>query len=126
LAPLALLVHQDLVPVAMAPQPVLVRLFPAQAGIMNHTTAGFTYKQISASGNVCAVDGIMAGIFISAASNTPTITIYDDAATGTTTKIVDTFTPVAGTWYPLPFAFSKGLNVVVGGTLSATVGFISG
>jgi hypothetical protein len=93
---------------------------------MNHTTAGFTYKQISASGNVCAVDGVLAGIFISAASNTPTITVYDDAATGTTTKIVDTFTPVAGTWYPLPFAFSKGLNVVVGGTVSATVGFISG
>jgi|GraSoiStandDraft_51_1057287.scaffolds.fasta_scaffold507260_1 hypothetical protein len=93
---------------------------------MNHTTAGFTYKQTITSGNVCKVDGIMGGIFISSASNTPTITVYDDAANGTNTKIVDTFTPVAGTWYPLPFAFSAGLNVVIGGTVSATVGFISG
>lgn len=93
---------------------------------MNHNTAGFTYKQITASGNVCAIDGIMGGIFVSAASATPTITVYDDPSTGTTTKIVDTFTPVAGTFYPLPFAFSKGLNVVIGGTVSATVGFISG
>lgn len=93
---------------------------------MNHNTAGFTYKQIAASGNVCAIDGIMGGIFVSAASSTPTITVYDDPATGTGTKIVDTFTPVAGTWYPMPFAFSKGLNVVISGTVSATVGYISG
>lgn len=93
---------------------------------MNHTTAGFSYKQITASGNVCGIDGIMDGIFVSAASATPTITVYDDAAAGTTTKIVDTFTPVAGTFYRLPFAFANGLNVVIGGTVSATVGFISG
>jgi hypothetical protein len=91
---------------------------------MNHTTAGFTYKQISASGNVCAVDGIMAGIFVSSTTS-GTVTIYDDAATGTTTKMVDTATLALG-WNPMPFAFSKGLNIVVGGTLSATVGFISG
>lgn len=93
---------------------------------MNHNTAGFSYKQIAASGNVCAVDGILGGIFVSAASATPTVTIYDDQATGTGTKIIDTFTPVAGQFYPLPFAFSKGLNVVLGGTVSATVAFISG
>jgi hypothetical protein len=56
----------------------------------------------------------------------PSSTGYDDAATGTTTKLVDTFTPVAGTWYPMPFAFSKGLNVVIGGTVSATVGYTPG
>lgn len=93
---------------------------------MNHNTAGFSYKQIATSGNVCAVDGILGGIFVSAASATPTVTIYDDQATGTGTKIVDTFTPVAGQFYPLPFAFSKGLNVVLGGTVSATIAFISG
>lgn len=81
-------------------------------------------RQISASGNVRNTSGGMLGIFVSAASATPTITIYDDAATGTTTKLVDTFTPVAGTWYPLPFAFANGLNVVLGGTVSATVGLI--
>lgn len=93
---------------------------------MNPAAPAYTYKQISANGNVCANDGILGGIFVSAASATPTITIYDDAAAGTTTKIVDTFTPVAGTWYPLPFAFSKGLNVVIGGTVSATVGYVMG
>lgn len=93
---------------------------------MNHNTAGFSYKQIAASGNVCAVDGVLGGIFVSAASGAPTITVYDDPGTGTVTKIVDTFTPVAGQFYPMPFAFSKGLNVVVGGVVSATVGFISG
>ncbi|MDN7481917.1 hypothetical protein QZM38_13890 [Burkholderia orbicola] len=93
---------------------------------MNPAAPAYTPKQISASGNVCANDGILGGIFVSAASATPTITIYDDAATGTNTKIVDTFTPVAGQWYPLPFAFSKGLNVVIGGTVSATVGYVMG
>jgi hypothetical protein len=93
---------------------------------MNHNTAGFTYHQITISGNLCAVDGILGGIFVSAASATPTIAVYDDPANGTATKIVDTFTPVAGTFYPLPFAFAQGLNVVIGGTVSCTVGFISG
>lgn len=92
---------------------------------MNHNTAGFSYKQIAASGNVCAGDGILGGIFVSSASNTPTIAVYDDAATGTTKKIVDTFTPVVG-WNPIPFAFASGLNVVIGGTVSATVGYIPG
>lgn len=93
---------------------------------MNHTTAGFSYHQIITSGNLCKVDGIMAGIFVSAASATPTIAVYDDPANGTGTTIVDTFTPTPGTWYPMPFAFARGLNVVIGGTVSATVGFISG
>lgn len=81
-------------------------------------------RQISVSGNLRNTSGGMLGIFVSAASATPTITIYDDAGTGTTTKLVDTFTPVAGTWYPLPFAFAAGLNVVLGGTVSCTVGLI--
>lgn len=93
---------------------------------MNPAAPAYSYKQITASGNVCANDGILGGIFVSAASATPTITVYDDPATGTSTKIVDTFTPVAGTWYPLPFAFSKGINVVISGTVSATVGYIPG
>ena len=93
---------------------------------MNPAATAYTPKQISASGNVCANDGILGGIFVSAAASTPTITIYDDPATGTSTKLVDTFTPTAGQWYPLPFAFSKGLNVVIGGTVSATVGYVMG
>jgi len=92
---------------------------------MNVVTETFSYKQVSASGNVLNVGGTLGGIFVSAASATPTITVYDDAATGTTTKLVDTFTPQAGTFYPMPFAVSKGLNVVISGTVSATVGYKS-
>lgn len=79
---------------------------------------------LTASANVRNTSGGMLGIFVSAASATPTITVYDDAGMGTASKLVDTFTPVAGTWYPLPFAFGSGLYVVLSGTVSCTVGLI--
>lgn len=81
------------------------------------------YKQIAASGNVCAQPAALAGIFVSAASATPTITVYDDPATGTTRTIVATFTPVAGTYYPMPFRAMFGLNVVIGGAVECTVAY---
>ena len=79
------------------------------------------YKQITATGNISAYPAKLMGMFVSAASGTPTITIYDSATTTTTAKVVDTFTPVAGTWYTIPVAFASGIYVVVGGTVSATV-----
>ena len=85
----------------------------------------FTPKNISVTSNVCAADGIMAGVFCSSSSS-GTLAIYDDAATGTTTKIVDTFNLVAGTWYPLPFAVANGIYCVIGGTASITVGYVRG
>jgi hypothetical protein len=91
---------------------------------MNPAAPAYTYKQISASGNVCAIDGILGGIFVSS-TTAGTVTVYDDAATGTTTKIVDTVTLAVG-WNPMPFAFSKGLNIVIGGTMSATVAYTPG
>lgn len=81
------------------------------------------YKQLSATANVCALPCNVLGVFVSAASATPTITVYDDAATGTSTKVIDTFTPVASTWYPMPCGLSKGCYVVLSGTVSATVVF---
>ena len=81
------------------------------------------YKQISATGNVSAYPTKLVGFFVSAASGTPTITVYDSATTTTTAKIVDTFTPVAATWYAMPMSTSAGLYVVIGGTVSATVVF---
>lgn len=79
------------------------------------------YKQISATGNVSAYPAKIVGIFVSSASSTPTITIYDSATTTTTAKVVDTFTPVAATFYPIPAATGAGIYVVIGGTVSATV-----
>ncbi len=82
------------------------------------------YKQIVASGSVKGSQGVLLGIFVSNAASTPTITVYDDPATGTTNKILDTFTPVPSTWYPIPVGFSTGCNVVIGGTVSATVVYV--
>jgi len=80
-----------------------------------------SYKQLSASANCLPSSGKMLGIFVSAASATPTITVYDSATTGTATKIVDTFTPTASTWYPIPVNATAGFYVVISGTVSCTV-----
>ena len=85
------------------------------------------YKVISASGNITgknAGGGALRGIWVSAASATPTITVYDDPLTGTTTPIVTVFTPAPSTWYTLPFSYTQGLNIVISGTVSATVSYV--
>ena len=85
------------------------------------------YKQISASANIKPMAGKLKGIFVSAASGSPTMTVYDSAATSISSpKILDTFIPAAATSYVLPLdgAFAKnGLYVVIGGTVSATIIF---
>lgn len=97
------------------------------AGILN--TQGNEYAQITSSTNISksgganASTGFLTGIFVSAASSTPTITVYDDAATGTNTKIVDTFTPSAATFYQIPAKYQQGCYVVISGTVSCTVFF---
>ena len=84
--------------------------------------ANYTY--ISASANIKTSAGKLKGIFVSAASSTPTITVYDSAATTTTRTILGVFTPAAATSYVLPLdgAFAKdGLYVVISGTVTATI-----
>lgn len=81
-------------------------------------------KQISSTANIKSGQGALRSIFVSSVSGSPTITVYDDAATGTTTKIVDTFIPVGPASYNLPFAVSNGIYVVLGGTVSCTVGYV--
>jgi hypothetical protein len=77
-------------------------------------------KAISASANVKSSQGAMLGIFCSS-STSGTITLYDDASTGTSTAIAAVFNVTAGTYYTLPVAFANGLYVVVGGTAAVTV-----
>lgn len=80
----------------------------------------FNGKNISATANALATGGgTMAGILVSAASATPQITVYDGLTSGGT-KIVDTFTPVAATYYPMPFTYATGLTIVISGTVSCT------
>lgn len=89
--------------------------------MLKPVVSGYKYTQMSASANVRSSAGRLGGIFVSAASAAPTITVYDSASTGTSTKIVDTFTPVAGTWYAMPFEATAGVYVVISGTVSCTV-----
>lgn len=80
----------------------------------------------SATGNIWPAQSYTLGIFVSSASNTPTLTLYDSATTTTSTVVVNTFTPSAGTWYPLPFKYANGIYLVVGGTVAGTVGYYRG
>ena len=84
--------------------------------------ANYTY--ITASKQIKVGAGKLRGIFVSSASSTPTITIYD-VQTGTATTMVGVFTPVGATFYPFGSFdgayFNQGLNVVLGGTVAATV-----
>lgn len=81
----------------------------------------YTYTHMSATANIMAVPGIVHGVFVSAASSTPTITVYDSATTGTSTKIIDTFTPAAAAYYNFGDVFAQtGAYVVISGTVSAT------
>lgn len=82
-----------------------------------------SYQQISATTIVQTVPCQLLGIFVSAASATPTITVYDAATAVTTTKVIDTFTPVAATFYRLPVGLGTGLYVVISGTVSCTIVF---
>jgi hypothetical protein len=80
------------------------------------------YKLLTTTANISPVGASLLGIFVSA-STAGTITIYDSATTTTTAKVIDTFTGVLGTWYPIPVSTTAGIYIVVGGTLSATVVF---
>lgn len=84
--------------------------------------ANYTY--ITASANIKPMAGKLKGIFVSSASSTPTITVYDSAAATTTKTILGVFTPVGATSYMLPLdgAYAKeGIYVAIGGTVAATV-----
>ena len=84
------------------------------------STAG-SAENISSSTNVMARAGELVGIFVASASSTPTIAVYNSATTTTTSIIVNTFTPVGGTFYPMPFSFASGCYVAIGGTVDCTV-----
>jgi hypothetical protein len=82
------------------------------------------YAQISATKQIKNSQGKVKGIMVSAASSTPTITVYDQETPGSTAiKVIDTFTPVAGTNYNFYDGINctNGIYVVIAGTVSATV-----
>lgn len=81
------------------------------------------FVNLSASALVKTGPGVLLGIFVASASSTPTIKVW--AQTSAAAPIlVNTFTPVAGTFYPIPARFSAGLYVTISGTVDCTVFFV--
>ena len=78
------------------------------------------YTNISASTLIKTGAGQLLGIFVASASSTPTLKVWDNTSAATTV-LVNTFTPLAGTFYPIPASFKTGCYVTVGGTVDCTV-----
>ena len=85
---------------------------------MQNEEVGKPYLK-TATGNVVPKHARLTGVFCSS-STSGTLTLYDSATTGTTSKVVDTFNLTAGSWYFLPFEFSAGIYAVISGTASVT------
>lgn len=74
------------------------------------------YSNLTATTTIYTGDGNILGVWVSSASGSPTIKVQDGSST-----MANTFTPVAATWYPLPFRFRTSLIVTIGGTVDCTV-----
>ena len=83
------------------------------------------YKSISATNQVKIGFSKLRGIFVSAASSTPLITVYDSGTASTSNPtILGVFVPaVAGNYYfgPDGIGCSNGIYVVISGTVVATI-----
>jgi len=82
--------------------------------------------ELSGTGSVVKTGGgVLQKLFISTASNTPTVAIYDGATAGATSvPLIPQFTPVAGTTYQFDVAFQLGLNIVIGGTVTGAAMYL--
>lgn len=77
------------------------------------------YTNLSASGQVLAGSGVLLSIFVASASNSPTIKVWDNTA-GSGSIVINTFTPVAGTSYPIFAEVNTGCYVTISGTVDCT------
>ena len=85
------------------------------------------YERITATHQIKVGFTVLKGIFVSAASSTPTITVYDSGTASTGDPIIlGVFTPAAATNHTFTangISASKGLYVVISGTVAATIIF---
>ena len=84
------------------------------------------YTAITSTTQIKRDAGKLNGIFVSSASGTPTITVYDSFASSTSDPVVlATFTPTANTMHNFfqGLYLNKGIYVVIGGTVSATISY---
>ena len=79
-----------------------------------------TYQNISASTQISPAPGDLLGIFVASATSTPTIKVWD-SLTAADDIIANTFTPLAGTYYPIPAHFNTGLYITISGTVDCTI-----
>jgi hypothetical protein len=86
----------------------------------NPVVESANYTNIATSTAIRTGAGQLLGIFVASATSTPTIKVWDNTS-GATTVIVNTFTPIAGTFYPIPANFATGCYVTIGGTVDCTV-----
>jgi len=77
------------------------------------------YTNLSASALVKTGTGGLLGIFVASTSG-GTIKLWDNTSAAGTV-IVNTFSPLAGTFYPLPAQFTTGLYITIGGTADVTL-----
>lgn len=87
---------------------------------MNQVLETGSYNNISSSTLIRTGRGALVGIFVASASNTPTIKVWDNTSAATTI-LVNTFTPSAAVFYPIPATFGTGLYVTISGTVDCTV-----
>jgi hypothetical protein len=73
------------------------------------------YKNLTATTTVYTGNGGVLGVFV-ASTTSGTLKFSDGANT-----IVNTFSPSAATFYPIPAQFGTSLIVTVGGTIDCTV-----
>jgi L-asparaginase/Glu-tRNA(Gln) amidotransferase subunit D len=83
--------------------------------MLNHK--GVKRLNLTATNNTAIVKPVtLLGVFVSAASATPTLKLADTGGT-----IANTFTPTAGTMYWFPCDTIGTLTVTISGTVDATV-----
>lgn len=70
------------------------------------------YSNITSTTTLFTGAGQLLGIFVSSASATPTIKVADGATT-----VVNTFTPTAATYYPIPAQITGSCVVTISGTV---------
>jgi hypothetical protein len=98
-------------------------------GNVGNTSSDYSYWKFKPSSfvNTTATtavkntDGILTGIFVASVSGSPTIKLWNNTS-ATATVLVNTFTPVAATFYSFPDVyFSTALFMTVGATADITV-----
>ena len=79
-------------------------------------TESQNFRNITSTTTLKTTPGGILGIFVASASSTPTIKVNDGSTT-----MINTFTPVGGTFYPMPGRFNTSLVVTISGTVDCTV-----